>query len=235
METVRFFPLRWANRPWACTLKQKIESRRAGASALRWAITAPRFLSQPEIGLRFRLACAGVRPVSSPALAVILVDAHLRRASGREPREPARFSARPTADKGRRNAGPEGSNSRLGGTFSQRTKPIVLGKDGRERRCPMWLPGKERPAPLALAQGEPGLLKRHPSRLRRAPAIYRPGSLAARSRSAGSGWVSIREKDAPCPESSLVARQAHASPFARVFLGAIHKALADEPPAFGSD
>jgi hypothetical protein len=35
----------------------------------------------------------------------------------------------------------------------------------------------------------PGLLKRHPSRLRRAPAIYRPGSRDARFRCAGEGWV----------------------------------------------
>jgi hypothetical protein len=61
---------------------------------------------------------------------------------------------------------------------------------------------KERPAPLRSCKVA-GLLKRQPSRLRRAPAIYRPGSLAARyAPPAVSGYD--RERNVSFPSFRLM-------------------------------
>jgi hypothetical protein len=65
---------------------------------------------------------------------------------------------------------------------------------------------KDRPAPLRRAQGRLRSLNGASHFV--GPPIYREGSLAARSRSAGSGWVSIRERMFLVPNRSFLPRGA---------------------------
>jgi hypothetical protein len=115
---------------------------------------------------------------------------------------------------------------------SSRLSPVKMaGKGGP----PNGVAGKREASSAALAQGRPGSLNGL------LPGFAGPLPFTARAllpfalASPAAGGHRFGKRILLSLESSIVARSAHAPPFARGFLGAIHKALTDEPPASGRD